>query len=296
MPFDRSPLAGTVPAPDSRSGRARRGDRGGRAGLLVLVTLLDAFDTLLATHLAGLGWSLSGIYYAVTWRSYRALCARIGDDHRREQALGLFGPASFIGLLLVWTTASIAGWGLVWWGVRSQFSVAPESVGDAFYYAGVAYFSIGFGDLLPGSTLTKALSILAAMDGLGTLGLVIGYLPTLSAAYKERESQLLLLDDLTDARITPVSLILSHVGPDGDTTELDAHVPRLGAVVRRRVRVAQLAPDARAVAVEAPGPLVDHRPRRGHRRRHRPHRRHPRRRAGPGDAAVPPERAAGHRT
>jgi hypothetical protein len=190
-------------------------------GLLVLVTLLDAFDTLLATHLAGLGWSLSGVYYAVTWRSYRSLCARIDDDHRREQALGLFGPASFIGLLLVWTAASIAGWGLIWWGVRSQFSVPPESVGDAFYYSGVAYFSIGFGDLLPGSTFTKALSILAAMDGLGTLGLVIGYLPTLSSAYKERESQLLLLDDLTDARITPVSLILSHTGPDGDSSELD---------------------------------------------------------------------------
>ena len=189
--------------------------------VLVLVTLLDAFDTLLATHLAGLGWSLSGVYYAVTWRSYRSLCARIDDDHRREQALGLFGPASFIGLLLVWTFASIFGWGLIWWGVRSQFSVPPESFGDAFYYSGVAYFSIGFGDLLPGSTLTKAMSILAAMDGLGTLGLVIGYLPTLSSAYKERESQLLLLDDLTDARITPVSLILSHTGPDGDTTELD---------------------------------------------------------------------------
>ncbi|HEV7719641.1 MAG TPA: potassium channel family protein [Iamia sp.] len=191
-------------------------------GLLVLVTLLDAFDTLLATHLAGLSWSLSGTYYAMTWRPYRSLCARIDDDHRREQALGLFGPASFIGLLLVWTTASIAGWGLIWWGVRGQFSVPPDSVGDAFYYAGVAYFSIGFGDILPGSTLTKALSILAAMDGLGTLGLVIGYLPTLSAAYKERESQLLLLDDLTDARITPVSLILSRLGPDGDATELDA--------------------------------------------------------------------------
>lgn len=191
-------------------------------GLLVLVTLLDAFDTLLATHLAGLGWSFSSVYYGLTWRSYRALCARIGDDHRREQALGLYGPASFIGLLLVWTFSSIAGWGLIWWGVRSQFSVPPESLGDALYYSGVAYFSIGFGDLLPGSALTKALSILAAMDGLGTLGLVIGYLPTLSAAYKERESQLLLLDDLSDARITPVSLILSHTGPDGDTADLDA--------------------------------------------------------------------------
>lgn len=191
-------------------------------GLLVLVTLLDAFDTLLATHLAGRSWSLSGIYYALTWRAYRSVCARIDDDHRREQALGLFGPASFIGLLLVWTFASIFGWSLIWWGVRSQFSVPPASFGDALYYSGVAYFSIGFGDLLPGSTFTKALSILAAMDGLGTLGLVIGYLPTLSGAYKERETQLLLLDDLSDARITPVSLILSHVGPDGDTTELDA--------------------------------------------------------------------------
>ena len=54
------------------------------------------------------------------------------------------------------------------------------------------------------------------------LGLVIGYLPSLYAAYSARERQLLLLDDLTDARITPVSLVRSRMGPDGDTTQLDA--------------------------------------------------------------------------
>ncbi len=191
-------------------------------GLLVLVTLLDAFDTLLATNMAARRWSPSGTYFAMTWRLCRSLAARIRDDHRRESWLGLFGPASFIGLLLIWTAASIGGWALVWWGVRGQFAVPPETFGDAVYYSGVVYFSIGFGDILPGSGLTRVLSVLAALDGLGTLGLLIGYLPTLSSAYKEREVPLLMLDDLTDARITPFSLIASHVGPGGDTTELEA--------------------------------------------------------------------------
>ncbi len=80
---------------------------------------------------------------------------------------------------------------------------------------------VGFGDILPGSGATQALSVLEALSGLGLLGLVIGCLPTLNAAYQSRECQLLLLDDLTDTRITPMSLLASHIGPDGDTTSLD---------------------------------------------------------------------------
>lgn len=180
---------------------------------VVVLVLLDAFDTLLATGMATRRLSPSTWYFVVTWRICRSLAVRVGDDHRRERWLGLYGPASFVALLVLWTAASILGWGLVWWGVRGQFrgEAGPQTVGDAVYYSGVVYFSIGFGDLLPGSTLTKLLSVAAALDGLGTLGLVIGYLPSLNAAYQERESQILLLDDLTDARITPVSLVASRV-------------------------------------------------------------------------------------
>lgn len=189
---------------------------------VVAYAFLDAFDTLLATNIKAIRWSLSGGYYRVAWKVHRAACRRVRSDRRRERALSLFGPASFLGLLFLWTSLSIIGWGLVWWGVGDSFSSPPAGLGDSLYYSGVVYFSIGFGDLLPGSGATKVLSILEALDGLGTLGLVIGYLPSLSAAYQSRERQLLLLDDLTDTRMTPVSLVASRLGPDGDTSELDA--------------------------------------------------------------------------
>lgn len=196
---------------------------------IVVLVLLDAFDTLLATSMATRRLSPSTWYFVVTWRVCRSLAQRVKDDQRREGWLGLYGPASFVALLVLWTAASIAGWGLVWWGVRGQFrgDAGPGSLGDALYYSGVVYFSIGFGDLLPGSGLTKLLSVMAALDGLGTLGLVIGYLPSLNAAYQERESQILLLNDLTDARITPVSLVSSRVrempapGQPPDLTDLE---------------------------------------------------------------------------
>ncbi len=114
------------------------------------------------------------------------------------------------------------GWGLIWWGFRDSFGGAIETIGDAWYYSGVVYFSIGFGDILPSTGLLRFLTVLEGFSGLGTLGLVIGFLPTLTSAYSARERQLLKLDDLTDARITPISLVQSYVGDDGDLTELNA--------------------------------------------------------------------------
>ena len=192
------------------------------AGLvLVGAASLDAFDTLLATNIRVIRWSPSTVYYRLAWRSFRGTCTRIRDDARRERALALFGPASFIGLLVLWTAASIGGWGLVWWGLADSLSVRPPGLGGSAYYSGVVYFSIGFGDVVPASGITRVLTVAEALGGLGLLGLVIGYLPTLSGAYQARERQVLLLDDLSDTRITPISLIDSHVGPDGDATELD---------------------------------------------------------------------------
>ena len=151
---------------------------------VVAYAFLDAFDTLLATNIRAIRWSLTSGYYRVAWKGYRAVCVRIGSDRRRERALALFGPASFLGLLLLWTSLSIIGWGVVWWGLRDSFAAAPDGLGGCLYYSGVVYFSIGFGDFLPGSGVTQTLSILEALDGLGTLGMVIGFLPALSSAYQ----------------------------------------------------------------------------------------------------------------
>ncbi len=189
---------------------------------VVFWVLLDTFETLLATNLRGGRLSLTRAYYRWLWKGYRACCVRIRRDDHRERWLARFGPASFLGLLVVWVLLEIFGWGLIWWGLRSGFGVELDSFGDAWYYAGVVYFSVGFGDILPATGLLRFLTILGALSGLGTLGLVIGFLPSLSAAYSARERQLLLLDDLGDQRITPVSLVRAQIGPDRDLARLES--------------------------------------------------------------------------
>ncbi|CAN5690241.1 hypothetical protein BH10ACT1_BH10ACT1_02280 [soil metagenome] len=189
---------------------------------LVLWMLADSFETLLATNLRTSRWSFTRSYYRGTWWCGRRLCLRIRDEARREGWLSRFGPLSFLGLLATWTVIEIAGWGLVWWGFRDSFGSPLRGIADAFYYSGVVYFSIGFGDILPATGGMRFLTVVEGFSGLGTLGLVIGFLPTLTSAYSARERQLLKLDDLTDARITPVSLVRSYLGPDGDLTALNA--------------------------------------------------------------------------
>jgi hypothetical protein len=188
---------------------------------LVAWMVLDSFETLLATGIQRSRWSFSRRYYRTVWGAYRPFCARMKDDLRRERWLSRLGPVSFLGLLGTWAFFEILGWGLVWWGLRGHFVTPLEGFGDAWYYSGVVYFSIGFGDVLPASGGLRLLTVIEGFTGLGTLGLVIGYLPSLYAAYSAREKRLLLLDDLTDARITPVSLVRSHIGPDADLTELN---------------------------------------------------------------------------
>jgi hypothetical protein len=190
--------------------------------LLVGWMVLDSFETLLATGLGSGRWTFSSRYYRLIWKAYRSVCVRLEDDLRRERWLARFGPMSFLALLGAWALLEILGWGLVWWGFRHSFLTPLHGISDAWYYSGVVYFSIGFGDVLPATGGLRALTVLEGFTGLGTLGMVIGYLPSLYAAYSARERQLLLLDDLTDARITPVSLVSSHLNADRDLAELNA--------------------------------------------------------------------------
>ena len=176
------------------------------AGLaLVLVTGGDAVSTLVTTRRRhGQRWP-TPVYYRWSWRAWRAI-GRRGSPERRESFLGIYGPLSLLGLLVFWVTLLVAGWGAVWWGLRSAVS-GVHSYLDAVYFAGVGFFTVGFGDLLPTGGLARLLVIVEAFMGLLTMALLIGYLPTLYGAYSRRELQLLALDDLLDEPTTPVGFL-----------------------------------------------------------------------------------------
>jgi hypothetical protein len=113
---------------------------------------------------------------------------------------------SLLGLLVIWVLLLLLGWGLVWWVLADRLS-GVHSYLDAVYFAGVGFFTVGFGDVVPVGDVARLLALVQAFMGLTTVALVIGYLPTLFGAYSRREVQLLTLDDLTDERTSPTGLI-----------------------------------------------------------------------------------------
>jgi hypothetical protein len=145
------------------------------------------------------------VFYRQTWRAWLAVGRRARPE-LREGFLGTYGPLSLLGLLVLWVLLLVAGWGAVWWGLRSRTS-GIDGYTDAVYFAGVGFLTVGFGDIVPTGDLARLLVLVEAFMGLVTMALVIGYLPTLYGAYSRREVQLLALDDLSDEAATPLGFL-----------------------------------------------------------------------------------------
>lgn len=172
---------------------------------LVATAAADALNTLVTTRLqSGRLWPTE-LYYRSTWIVWRSVARRLKEGQRRETFLSIYGPLSLLGLLVMWITLQILGWGFLWWAHRSGFD-AIGGLGEAIYFSGVSFFTVGFGDVIPTEGFTRALVLIEAFAGLGTTALVIGYLPTLYGAYSARETQLLMLDSMHEERVVPFDI------------------------------------------------------------------------------------------
>jgi hypothetical protein len=191
--------------------------------VVVAVVLSDSISTLVtAQHHTGRWWP-TAVLYRVSWRGARWLAGRPRTQTVRERMLNAFGPLSLVGLLVVWVALGVAGWGLVWWGLRDEFGGAGvESYADAVYYAGIGFFTVGFGDIVPTADLTRLLTLVEALMGLGLVALVIGYLPSLWSAYHQRERPIADLDTL-EGGVTGPGDFLGRFAGGMELASLEAH-------------------------------------------------------------------------
>ncbi len=178
-------------------------------GLAMVVSVLaDMVNTLVATQTNRARWWLTNVVYVALWGGVRRLARMVRSDTRRETLLSTFAPVSVLVLLVVWVSQQVVGYGLIWWGLGAV--EGATSLGDDLYFSGVVFFTVGFGELVPTSIIPRFGALAEAFSGVLTTALVIGYLPSLYGAFSERERFLMLLDDGTEERITPTSLVLSR--------------------------------------------------------------------------------------
>ena len=117
---------------------------------------------------------------------FQLIADRAGSYERRDRILAVQAPVQLIGQVVAWLALYEVGFGLLMW------SIEGSGLGTAMEQAGSALCTLGY--LVPRTGGVAALSSLAALAGLGTVALQIGYLPTLYAAFNRREALVTMLD------------------------------------------------------------------------------------------------------
>ena len=181
------------------------------AGIVVIfAVLLDAFETVVLPRRVRRQFRITVWFYRNTWRPWRRITSLIKSPGRRENFLGYFGPLSLIFLLVLWACGLIFGFALLQYGAGEhvQLSNEPITFGRLMYHSGETFFTLGYGDITPVSSIARALAVLEAGMGFGFLGVVIGYLPTIYSSFSRREIQISLLDARAGSPPTAVEFMV----------------------------------------------------------------------------------------
>jgi Ion channel len=193
------------------------------AGCIVIFSiLLDAFETIVLPRRIRRQFRPSSVFYRRTWIPWRRIASHINSPGRRENFLGYFGPLSLIFLLALWACGLIFGFTLLQYGGGDhvQLNGQPVTFFALIYHSGETFFTLGYGDIVPTSSLARFLAVLEAGMGFGFLGTVIGYLPTIYSSFSRREIEISMLDERAGSPSTAAEL-LARMGKSTQQDVLD---------------------------------------------------------------------------
>ena len=183
------------------------------AGVLFLFTvLLDAFQTIILPRRATGPLRLTSVFYILTWTPWRFVARRMSNARHRETFFSYYGPLSLIILLVVWAGMMVVGFALIYYALGSPFTDnghMPRFFND-LYVSGTTIFTLGLGDVIPQSNLSRALLVIEAGTGFGFLAVVMGYFPVLYSAFSRREAIISLLDARAGSPPTAGELLKRH--------------------------------------------------------------------------------------
>jgi hypothetical protein len=155
---------------------------------------------------------LTRFFYRRTWRFWTSVVLSFVPVKRQETLLSFYGPLSLLLLLSIWAGGLISGFALLHWAIGS--AVIPHDVGPGFltdlYLSGTTFFTLGLGDVIPGTTTSRFLVVIESGMGFGFLALVIGYLPALNQSFAGREVSISLLDARAGSPPTAAEMLLRH--------------------------------------------------------------------------------------
>jgi hypothetical protein len=174
--------------------------------LLAAVTS-DAFEVMLLPRRVRRTLRPVRIFFRSSWGLWSSIAQHMKRGRRRDAFLSLFGPLSMVLLLLLWTLGLIFSFALLHWAAHGAKSV-PFST--CFYLSGATFFTVGYGDVVPKTQVSKALAIIESGAGLAFIAVTISYLPVLYQLFSRREARVIQLDARAGSPPAASALLCRH--------------------------------------------------------------------------------------
>ncbi|HEY1653968.1 MAG TPA: potassium channel family protein [Candidatus Tumulicola sp.] len=189
---------------------------------LIVLTLNDVFQSVIVPRAVDRRLRVSFFAWHYAWKLWPAMAWKIypRDDERRENLLAAFAPGMLIGLLIIWGTLLVAGYGAIFWGLRGGLAPSVHSLGVATYFAGTSLTTEGFGDVVGRSAGTRFTAIVAGATGLALFSIITAYLFALFGSFQTRETFVVMLGARTGTPPSGVDL-LAIAGYSATTANLD---------------------------------------------------------------------------
>jgi hypothetical protein len=131
-------------------------------------------------------WLTRGVALSVDW-AFHSVANRFDSYQPRDRILAAQAPIQLLLQIVAWLAVFELGFGLLLWPF-----IGSAGLAGAFELAGSSLCTLGY--VAPHAGGPQGLVDLAALVGLGTVALQIGYLPTIYGAFNRRESLVTMLD------------------------------------------------------------------------------------------------------